>query len=290
MDNLKKKLAYAKENISSFEKISVSSNEIYVFNFEDKKYILKIPLMIKNNLSPFWLMMKNIFLFTFEKQNLHLKNLYDVLKNNPHIKIVPFVASDEYAMIYEFVEDTSWSEDEFPCGKNNAYTLGQYIGYNHQVAHKNCGIIGIEDVEDFYSRVLLHAEECINQFWNTDSSLDKKVRNYFKSLTENYFTSSKNSLIMVDICADQFLFENETVTTCIDLDGYVIGPVEWELSFLKTQIKDWDSFKSGYETYQPMPEFEKYSQMFFFLMALNSYNNKQEMEGVFYGNGYERNE
>ena len=60
---------------------------------------------------------------------------------------------------------------------------------------------------------------------------------------------------MVDICADQFLFENETVTTCIDLDGYVIGPVEWELSFLKTQIKDWDSFKSGYETYQPMPEF-----------------------------------
>ena len=74
MDNLKKNLAYAKENISSFEKISVSSNEIYVFNFEDKKYILKIPLMIKNNLSPFWLMMKNIFLFTFEKQNLHLKN------------------------------------------------------------------------------------------------------------------------------------------------------------------------------------------------------------------------
>lgn len=37
MDNLKKNLAYAKENISSFEKISVSSNEIYVFNFEYKK-------------------------------------------------------------------------------------------------------------------------------------------------------------------------------------------------------------------------------------------------------------
>ena len=72
---------------------------------------------------------------------------------------------------YEFVEGVSWSEDEFPCGKNNAYTLGEYIGYNHQVAHKNCGIIGIEDVEDFYSRVLLHAEECINQFWNTDSSI-----------------------------------------------------------------------------------------------------------------------
>ena len=35
MDNLKKILAYAKENISSFKKISVSSNEIYVFNFED---------------------------------------------------------------------------------------------------------------------------------------------------------------------------------------------------------------------------------------------------------------
>lgn len=83
---------------------------------------------------------------------------------------------------------------------------------------------------------------------------------------------------MVDICADQFLYEGENIAACVDLDAYVIGPVEWELSFLKKQVEDWDSFKAGYETYQNMPTFEKISDFFFFIMGLNSYRNKCEME------------
>ena len=67
------------------------------------------------------------------------------------------------------------------------------------------------------------------------------------------------------------------------MDAYVIGPVEWELSFLKTQIVDWDRFKAGYETYQSMPEFENSSKLFFFIMALNAYWDKEEMEDVLKG-------
>jgi len=84
--------------------------------------------------------------------------------------------------------------------------------------------------------------------------------------------------MMVDICADQFLYNGEDIAACVDLDSYVIGPVEWELSFLKNQIEDWTSFKAGYETYQNMPEFESVSDLFYFLMGLNSYGNKCEME------------
>ena len=83
---------------------------------------------------------------------------------------------------------------------------------------------------------------------------------------------------MIDISADQFLYKKENIICCVDLDAYVIGPVEWELTFLKNQIEDWQSFKSGYETYQPIPEFEKSSKLFLFLMALNSYHDKSEME------------
>lgn len=76
-------LKYAKKNMASFEHRAVSSNEIYAFGYEDKKYILKIPLMVGDKLSPFWLMMKNIFYFTFEKQNKNFNNVYNVLKDNP---------------------------------------------------------------------------------------------------------------------------------------------------------------------------------------------------------------
>lgn len=273
-------LSYAKMNKASFQQGGVSSNEIYFFEYNAKKYILKTPLMTGDNLSPFWLMMKHVFSFTFEKQNVHLKEVYQALMENPHIPVAPFVAADSEGMIYEYMEGRPWEEDEFPSGQDNEYRLGQYVGYNHQVAHKNCGIIGAEDVTDFYANVLSHMEECIHTQWNSEEPIDREVRHYFETLKESRFTSSKYSMMMVDMCADQFLFEGENIVSCVDLDAYVIGPVEWELSFLKTQIADWDRFKEGYETYQRMPEFEESSKLFFFLMALNAHWDKEEMEKV----------
>ena len=122
-------LSYAKANMDSFEWGGVSSNEIH---------------------------------FTFEKQNACLKKVYNTLKDNPHISISPLVVADESAMIYEFVDGKVWLQDEFPQGKENAYRLGMFIGYNHQVIHKKCGILEIEDVADFFSAALSHMETCIN--------------------------------------------------------------------------------------------------------------------------------
>lgn len=80
--------------------------------------------------------------------------------------------------------------------------LGKFIGYNHQVSHKNCEIIGIEDINNFSQKLFSHIKECINLYWNTNSKIDKKVKKYFNSLNENDFTSNIFSLTMIDICAD----------------------------------------------------------------------------------------
>ena len=287
-------LTYAKQNLTTFEKGSVSSNEIRFFEYDGKKYVLKKPLMTGNNLSPFWLMMKNLFNFTFEKQITVLPEVYNVLKENPHIQVSPFITADESAMIFAYEEGQSWDNDNFPRGQNNAYKLGQFVGFNHQINHKNCGLFGIEDVTDFYERALAHMESCISEHWNSDNETDKKMQAIFEKLKARYstpknihhnpnhnthnFAIQRNSLIMIDICADQFLYDNENIRACVDLDAYVIGPVEWELCFLHNQIEDWDSFKAGYETYQKLPPFEAQSQFFYFLMALNSYRNKKEIE------------
>ena len=278
MSTTNKILNYAKSNMESFECGGVSSNEIRFFEYGGKKYVLKTPLVVGDNLSPFWRMMKNLFHFSFEKQNAILESVYNVLKSNPHIPIAPFVVADEEMMIFEFVEGQSWSEDEFPKGKDNAYRLGQYVGYNHQISHKNCGVFGSEDVEKFFSQVFEHMKICIDNYWNGEEEIEKRVRAFYQILKGHHFESSKYSLMMVDICADQFLYNGEDIVACVDLDSYVIGPVEWELSFLKNQIEDWASFKAGYETYQKIPEFDKISDLFYLLMGLNSYGNKYEME------------
>lgn len=277
-ENLNDILKFAKDNIASFEAGSVSSNEIRFFEYEGKKYVLKTPLMAGDNLSPFWLMMKNVFHFTFEKQNAGFENVYKSLKDNPHIRIAPFIIADKDAAIYEFMEGNCWNKDEFPKGKENAYKLGQYVGYNHQIGHKKCGIQGIEDVTDFFASTLTHMGECIKAYWNGEEIIDKKMRAFFEKLKGRHFESNRYSLMMVDMCADQFLFDGENIAACVDLDAYVIGPVEWELSFLRKQVEDWDRFKAGYEMYQRMPAFEEMSDFFLFLMALNSYENKREIE------------
>lgn len=141
--------------------------------------------------------------------------------------------------------------------------------------------MGVEDIADFFPRALAHMEACIQSHWNSDSEMDQNMRARFRRLKQQHFESSKNSLIMVDISADQFLYDDkETIVACVDLDAYVIGPVEWELSFLHKQVKDWDRFRAGYENYQDMPPFEESSDFFLLLMDLNLYNNKHETGGI----------
>lgn len=234
--------------------------------------------MVGDNLSPFWVMMKNLFGFTFEKQNSNFEKVYDRLKMNPHIPVAKFVAADENSAIFEYAEGDSWYEDEFPKGENNVYILGQYVGYNHQKISKTFGMVDAENGTDFFEVALEHMRDVINEHFNSDEVIDKKVRGIFEQVKASKYENVGYSLIMVDMCADQFLYKDEDIYMCVDLDSYVIGPVEWELAFLNLQIEDWESFKAGYETYQNMPEFEKVSKLFYFLMALNCYNNKAEME------------
>lgn len=145
---------------------------------------------------------------------------------------------------------------------------------------KEVAKLQIKERTELYANILSHIEKCIKDNWNSEEPVDKKVRLYYDGLKKSKFTSSKYSLMMVDMCADQFLYDGKEIIACVDLDAYVIGHAEWELSFLKTQIEDWDSFRVGYEMYQSMPAYEETAKLYYFIMALNAHWDKQEMERI----------
>ncbi len=271
-------LDFVKKNISSFERGGCSSNEIRFFTYEGKKYVLKTPVMKGENLSPFWRMMRNIFGFSPETQSCHLREIFCQVEANPHIDVAKLVAVEPEAMIFEFVEGKTWDCDAFPCGRDNAYILGQFVGYNHQKSYSNSGLMGELSETDFIVLVNRHMEECIREHWNGDTSVDRKMRRFYQRIQAGCDRPSKFALMMVDMSADQFLFGGEDVRACVDLDAYVIGPVEWELSFLALQVEDWARFVEGYETYQPMPDLSSLRDFFYFLMALNDYENKCQID------------
>lgn len=267
-----------RSNLSDLEFVGASSNEIRVFSYEGRKYIVKTPLMKGDRMSPFWHMMQDLFGFSITKQVRTTGELCALLDKNPHLKTARFVAADEEALLYEWEEGESRDDDEFPNGEDNAFILGQYVGYNHRQAYDRYGMLGEWCERPFMEKVYQHIEDVIAQYWNEDTDLDRKVRRFYERIKSREYHLGKYALIMVDMCADQFLYKDEELFRCVDLDAYVIGPVEWELCFLNKQIEDWERFREGYETYQSLPDFTAQSELFYYLMALNSVYDKSEIE------------
>ena len=271
-------LRYVKDHWTAFEKGGVSSNEVRYFAWEGTEYVLKMPRVTGENQSPFWAMMEGVFQFSFARQMRALPHLDGLLRRNPHIPAAHFAAAGEGMMIFERMAGSPWPRDEFPKGTDNAARLGKYIGFNHQRSYAGCGIVGQTQDEDFFQRAFAHMERTIAAHWSGTGDDDRRMRALYAALQKRGFQSARHTLIMTDMSADQFLFDpEENLAACVDLDAVVIGPAEWELSFLHSQVADWVAFRAGYETYLPMPRFEETAVFFYFLMALNSYEHKDEI-------------
>ncbi len=271
-------LDHARRHLNELERGRASSNQICYFDYEGSRYVLKKPLMTGEAMSPFWRMMRDVFGWSVQQQAASLGRVYGALRENPHIPPAELVAATDDAMIFRFARGQAREGDAFPDGKDNAYRLGRYVGCNHRVPHAHCGLLGVEDAGDFTEAALASMDRSLSRHWNNGSALDGKLQALYAELWEMRFRSSRYSLIMADMSADQFLYDGDEIGVCVDLDAYVVGPVEWELSFLHRQVRDWDSFRRGYEEYQPMPPFRESEKFFFLLMALNAYRDRREME------------
>lgn len=271
-------LSFAKTNAASLPVLGRSSNEIRGFVFEGERYILKTSLMTNDTLSPFWRMMKNVFGYTFQRQNACLEQIDRIIQGNPSLPAASLVAADEQASVFQWMDGESLDQDAFPSGKENAYLLGKYVGFLHQTSYPHCGMINANKETDFFSAALHHMEDCIHEHWNGCEAVDQNVRAYFSFLKGQTFQTSRWVLMMADMAADQFLYHGEELACCVDLDAYVIGPAEWELGLLSRQVADWEGFKTGYELFQPLPALEKTADFCLFLMTLNECRNKQPME------------
>lgn len=117
---------YIQKNIDTFQLISISTNKVYSFCYENKEYILKIRNVPSDNLSPFWWSLKNIYGSTFWGQGRNMRKLISVLEKNPHMKVPKLIDYNEEMdyLVYEKSDGVSWEADEFHEDVS-AYQLGK---------------------------------------------------------------------------------------------------------------------------------------------------------------------
>lgn len=255
-------LLYAKKNKDSFQVISKGSTEIRTFEYNGIKYVMKIPSQIGSGLSAFWTMLNRIFDFSLSQHygSGRLEYIYSVLKDNGFIDLVPFVVADETCAIFRFVEGKAFADEHFPMTEDNAYRLGAFAGFMHNIlpAKKE----SFEKQGKFWKKVLFHISERIKETGFFSDTL--------RTFENIDFVTQKNVLMIADMCADQFLYdENHRIKYLVDFDACVTGPVEWDLTFWKKFVPDWENFKKGYEQFGEMPEFEEWSWYFETLMGTN---------------------
>ncbi len=275
MKDMKK---YIQTNMDHFQELSLSTNKVLQFSYKGKAYILKKQMLPDDRLSPFWQMMKDVFDSGFQKQRAFMKSICQVLEENPHIQVANFVLADEEEgiQVFERMPGYSWEPDVFPNGAGIACQLGRFIGFNHSRCYDGYELPGMGN-SNLKEKIIRHMKDTIALHWNGDDALDVSVRSCYKRMKSMDVACNDLSLIMADISANQFLFHDEEISACVDLDAYVIGPKAWELALIQNCVTDMESFKRGYEQYQKFPDTKKTSGFYMFLMALNDVGGKEEM-------------
>lgn len=272
------------KDIKNFQLKSKSSNQLYFFDEGNNQLVLKTPNMALSELSPFWKQLQNIFGSDFITQTDNITSLAKYLYTNPHIK-VPKVfytdIEDGVFQVFERIEGASYEPDEFPIEKEINYQLGQYIGWIHSQKLQGYGIFSdnlkLKSTSKFVEDVLCSMDSIINEYWSSNQEVIDYFRNIQSVIPKDL---GSFSLIMPDISANQFVYSKDLkrINAVVDIDAYVIGPINFELTVLEMCLSDNSSFKKGYEEYCELPCFKSFRSFYRFLIYLNDPQDSIELK------------
>ena len=265
------------QSIGDFELITVSSNKVYRILDRGSKYILKVNNLPPDDLSPFWLGMKEIFSSTFDSQRESIEGVLRKL-SNPYVDTAELVSKSEkhkYQLFRE-VEGRACESDEFPDYESVEFQLGQFIGFIHKTEYDFWGTVEKQFRMDVKEKMQSTMLRIMDRYWaDTD-----EIKGAYDRVAKCDVSPTSYSLIMPDISANQFIYAEDlrTIRAVVDFDAYVIGPREWELSVIEMCLQHGKPFREGYEQHMPFPNIKECREFYRFFMYLCDPWGKSELD------------
>lgn len=269
------------DDITILQPIGVpySSNQVYgVTTAAGRGYVVKQPKQVREAISPFWQQMDALFGINSVTQLATVRRVSERLHQQTIIPVpqVIHVEADAGGLDAPFVvlthlAGTAHEPDEFPPGEALHYQLGQFIGYLHAQPYAGFGNVLMAPLRpqaDFLPMMITAMRQTIQRFWIDCPPLHEYL-NKLAATTDADAIFSSAALLMTDISGNQFVYDQQRISGVVDLDAYVIGPREWELSTLELGITAPDVFRRGYESYVALPTFAPFRPFYRFWMYLN---------------------
>jgi hypothetical protein len=127
--------------------------------------------------------------------------------------------------------------------------LGRHLGKLHSTRDARWG--NFPQTESFppgdFPQRLAHTLQQLSSYGCTGDIEVQKSLHLFMDMAKNIPPPNHISLIMPDINPSQFLVEGNRITALIDIESYVRGPIELELTIVELLLTDGIPFRQGYE-------------------------------------------
>src|SRR6185437_12324079 len=92
---------------------------------------------------------------------------------------------------------------------------------------------------------------------------------FFLRQAQSIDPPSSSGIIMLDLWPSQFLVSETGITALIDIESYVIGPIELELVLVELWLKNHSKFKEAYmASGAKWPDFENRRELYRFFSYL----------------------
>ena len=262
------------EHIANIESLGVAygSNRLYAIETgSGGRYVVKMPKAVRERVSPFWQQMAAIYGIDRVTQLTALPAVVERLQQQPIIPVpqVIQVAAAQgvpdaaYAIVTQLT-GVVHEPDEFPASADIHDQLGQYVGYLHRQSYAGYGNVSAAQLApkaSFKAALVANMHRTVTTFWRDEPALHTQIEQ-IRALVDPDALFSTAALIMIDISANQFVYQNDQISGVVDLDAYVIGPREWELAILELCITDPVAFRQGYERHSTLPSFAPFRAIY----------------------------
>ena len=238
------------------ELVGESSNYVYRCEGASDVLAVRTPRSDPTTPSSFWRQMREIFGLTFppppDQFALTAAAVSRAGLASPSL-LAAFELDGRPIFITTWLWGDAWAPDEFPPSREVHFALGEFLGRMHTRSEPGFGRLtgGRKPLADYYAAAIASAQSTVDSEWSAGSERLLSVM----AQGEPEKVARWCAVVMPDIAGNQFLYSESGIAGVVDIDSYVVGPVELELTIAEWALVDHAAFADGYRSVRALPRF-----------------------------------
>ncbi|GAB3434517.1 phosphotransferase family protein [Flindersiella endophytica] len=264
------------EPVAEVEQIARSSNDVFrVTTAAGDRYSLRIPLLRPDRLSAFWQQLRDTFGMRYGAQLAHVKPLAEQIGRDGILGAPQPVASGAFdgttAYVFTWVDGEAWEPDEFPDSPEIHEQLGGYLAQLHTQRLDGFGTLAHQpyDQSELIARANASMATIVSSYWTHRPEVVDFFERRVATAKPDALAQHAPAPIMPDVSGNQFVYRDGRIAGVVDLDSYVAGPRELELTTAELCLRRPEDFRRGYEEVLPLPRFEPFRTYWRFWLMVN---------------------